>query len=146
MGRSAHLPQLSNSGEYVFMANRRFSKVAHQALERAVVHLYARVSFGSSGAPTLSAPDSIGVKSIARNSAGDYTVTFQDNYLRFLHAKHAFNSGSSAPAAPGMWIKAESVTSGTIEVVFNAAGTATDPASGEIVYLTFELRNTSVSY
>lgn len=127
------------------MANRRFSKVAQQSLERAVVHLYAKVAIGGTGAPTLDANNSQGFSSIARNSAGDYTVTLQDKYHDFLCAKAVFNSGASPAASPTMSVKADSIASaGTLEVVFCAGVTPTDPASGEILYLHLELRNTSV--
>jgi hypothetical protein len=131
------------------MANRYFNQF-QLSLEKAVVHLFARITFGSSGAPTLDAVNSKGIKSIARNSAGDYTITLQNPYNRLFKINHTFdtsgNSGS-APASPAMFLKAQAVSTvatPTVEVVFNAAGTATDPASGEAVLLHFVLKNTSV--
>lgn len=59
----------------------------------------------------------------------------------------AINSGSSAPAAPAMWIKADAVASaGTIRIVTNDAGTATDPASGEVLLLEIVLNDSSLAY
>lgn len=125
------------------MANSYFRQFFYTK-ELYPVTLYATVTFGASGAPTLNKGLSKGIQSITRNSAGDYTIAFGDKYNSFLMADSVFNSGSSAPAAPGMYVKTDSVASaGTIEIVFNAAGTATDPASGEIVKLSFTLRNSS---
>lgn len=127
------------------MANRYFTQFP-LSMEKKVVNLFARVTYGASGAPTLSAVNSKGIVSVTRNSAGIYTFVFGtqagmlDVYVKLLMAKVVFNSGASAPAAPGMYIKTNSVsTVGTasLQVVLNSAGTATDPASGEIGYFEF---------
>lgn len=134
------------------MANRYFNQF-QWSLEKNPVHLYATINFGASGAPTLvtssgspALPASRGVKSVVRNSAGDYTITLQDSYIApVLMVKHVFNQ-TTAPAAPGMWIKAQSVgtlAGGTIELVFNSAGTATDPANGDSVLLNIILKQSS---
>lgn len=129
------------------MANR-YLKAFPQTFETKVVKIFGKVTFGASGAPTLDAVNSKGIVSITRNSAGIYTLVFGtkasmlDVYYKILGLKHMFNSGSAAPAAPGLYIKANSVsTVGTcsLQIVFNAAGTATDPATGEIVYLEITL-------
>jgi hypothetical protein len=127
------------------MANR-YGYQFSQTLEKKVVNLYAKVTFGASGAPTLSAVNSKGIVSVTRNSAGIYTFVFGtkagmlDVYNKLLCVRHVLNSGSSAPASPALYVKADSVaTSGTcsLQIVMNSAGTATDPASGEIGYFNF---------
>lgn len=117
--------------------------------EKKVVKVFGRVTFGASGAPTLDAKNSKGIVSIARNGAGDYTVVFGtkagmlDTYVKTLVAKHVFNTsgaGGAAPAAPALYIKQSQVSvpgQCSVRIVFNAAGTATDPASGEVVHLEF---------
>lgn len=128
------------------MANDNFKR-DRGALEQGIVDLFAKVTFGSTGAPTLSAAASKGIKSITRNGAGDYTITLSQPYLSLLCVKHVFDTTgtSAAPASPSMYIKAQSTKSGpTLRVVFNAAGTATDPASGEVVYLHAILKNSNV--
>lgn len=116
-------------------------------LEKAVVLIYAKVTFGASGAPTLDKANSKGIQAIARNSAGDFTVTFGspsqvDTYVKLLGTR-VTTVNSSAPAAPSHYVKANGVTSGTVEIVFNSAGTATDPASGEIALFEFILGNST---
>lgn len=138
------------------MANRYFNQF-NLALEKSVVNIFARVTFGSTGAPTLVTTNnqSKGVVSVTRNSAGKYTFVFGagatklDTYYKLLMVKHVFdetaNSGT-APAAPGMYITGNSIaTIGTssIQIVFNAAGTATDPASTEAVNLHFIFSNST---
>jgi len=54
------------------MANRNFNRL--QALDKEIKIIHGQFDVGSSGAPTLSVAKSVGVKSIARNSAGDYTL------------------------------------------------------------------------
>lgn len=124
------------------MANRRFYQF-RLSLEPQVVDLYAHITFGAAGAPTLDAAQSRGIASVTRNSAGNYTIALQDNYNRLLIVKHVFVE-STAPAAPGMFVSNDSVVSATapaLTVVFNAAGTATDPATGDQVRLQISLKN-----
>lgn len=108
--------------------------------------VFAQITFGSTGAPTLNKGNS-DIASITRNGAGDYSIVFKETFKQLLHAKHVFNSGSSAPAAPGMYIKTNTTSASgkLLNIIFNAAGTPTDPASGEIVYLDFIFNNSSIS-
>ncbi len=133
------------------MANRRYNNQQF-TMTPGAVGLFANVSFGAAGAPTLNVPFSKGVISVTRNSAGDYTFVFGtkagflDCYNKLLLASHVFNSGSSAPASPQMYIKADNSGNPavcSIEVVFANAGVATDPASGEVVLLKFDFKNSS---
>lgn len=131
------------------MANRFMTPVSMLTLEKNTKTVFAKITFGSTGAPTLDVVNSKGILSVTRVSAGKYTFVFGstsnnanllDVYVKLMAIKHVFNSGASAPAAPGMYISANAVsTVGTasITLVFNSAGTATDPASGEIAYLQF---------
>lgn len=117
-----------------------------------MVDIFARVSFGASGAPTLDAANSKGISKIVRNGTGDYTVTFGitaqvDNYLKVLSVSHVWdqtvNSGA-APGSPAIYIKSSSgITTGTLRLLFNSAGTATDPTSGDVVLLRIALSNSS---
>lgn len=131
------------------MANRQFRSEFRFGFEAMPVSLFAKVTFGASGAPTLS--NAGGVKSITRNSAGDYSILLQDNYNRLMHLKHVYDetgNAGTAPAAPGMFIKSNTVTSlsaPTLRVVLNSAGTPTDPASGEVILLEIVLSNSSVT-
>lgn len=89
------------------MAGRSYS---HER-ERKVVNV--RVSFGATGAPTLDGPNSIGVLSVTRNSAGNYTFVFGfsggqgnviEGYVKLLGVETlpdvSYISGA-APAAVG---------------------------------------------
>jgi len=136
------------------MANRWFNQF-QKTLEKEVVSIFARVTFGASGAPTLVTSVSKGVVSVTRNSAGKYTFVFGtqtgllDVYPNLLMVKHVFDesgNGGTAPASPGMYILANNVAvSGTssLQIEFNSAGTATDPASGEAVFLQFMFKNST---
>ena len=134
------------------MANRRYYQFTYSS-EANPVHVFAQVTFGASGAPTLNFGGNY-ISSITRNSAGDYTIVFKDLYSRLLGVRAVFNSGSSLPAAPALNVKANNVATATggsaksIEIVFSDLETpaATDPANGEIVYLDFVLKNSSVTY
>lgn len=129
------------------MANRRSYQFTYSS-EAMPMHVFAQVTFGASGAPTLNFGGSY-ISGIVRNSAGDYTLTLRDTWNRLLGVSAVFNSGSSLPTAPALNVKSNLVaTSKTLEIVFSDLETpaATDPASGEIVYLDIALKNSSVTF
>jgi hypothetical protein len=128
------------------MANRRLNQFMY-SYSRMPVKAFVKVTFGASGAPTLTTNPL--VSGVTRNSAGDYTLTFRDKFVSLLGVKHVFNTNSgTAPASPLMWVRTDSVAAASplLRIVFSvAAGTATDPASGEVVLLELSLNNSSVT-
>lgn len=131
------------------MANRYFNQFMW-SLEKNPVKLYARCTFGSSGAVTLDATNSKGIKSISLGTTGKYTVTFgvgsnTDIYNRIFFVAHRFLN-ATAPAAPTMYVVSQAVsTAGTVVLQFTAAdgSTATNPGSGEELWLEFTLKNST---
>lgn len=154
------------------MANRFWDQFSG-TLEKGTVNLWCAFNVGATGAPTLlawgqsqsySAPSystasgqAKGVKSITRNSAGKYTIVFQDNFLRVLGASPTFitDSGSTA-AAPIMNVMSTTAASnaitngglqsGNASVVVqfcSSAGSASDPAQYEQIILNFTLQFSS---
>lgn len=142
------------------MANRYFSQYAY-SLEKGKVMLFGRVTFGSSGAPTLDAANSKGIASVTRNSAGKYTIVLQDSYNRYLGMDARFLVSSGLPASPGVSVVSQAVgTSGGGTIVIQCSqaqvpastvqGTAiqyaaADPASGEELDLVVYLKNSSAT-
>lgn len=127
------------------MANRRLQNIQF-SYQRIPIHAWATVTFGSTGAPTLTANPAI--STVVRNSAGDYTFTFKDRFNKgAMSVDHQFKN-TTAPAAPGMFIKSDLSASATktIEIVFNSAGTPTDPGSGEVVLMHFVFNDQSTTY
>ena len=127
------------------MANRYLYQF-RGSFEAGIVTIYAKISFGASGAPTLVSNECKGISSIVRNSAGNYTINLMDPYVRTLMAEQKFLD-SSAPAASSMYIVQDNVSSnpGANIVIQLANGSvATDPASGEVMLLRIDLKNSSV--
>lgn len=121
------------------MANRNFNR--YQALEKEIKSLYLDVAIGASGAPTLT--KGLGVTSIVRNSAGDYTITLDDKYMRLMSCSIQQLSSSSVDLT--FQLKAESVASAkTIEILSHAAAVATDPANGTRLLIKIDLKNSSI--
>jgi hypothetical protein len=129
------------------MSNRYFRSEYIYSMEKDVKQIFADVTFGASGAPTVVAANSKGIRSITRASAGVYNIVFgtpastqagvTDVYKKLLNLDYIFIK-ATAPSAPAAYISSNTIaTNGTIQVTFNAAGTATDPASGEEVLLQF---------
>lgn len=130
------------------MANRTFKK-DRGAFVQGVVDVYASVAIGATGAPTLSASGSQGVASIARNSAGKYTITLSDAYnaLLSLTATLKKSSGVLATASSAqMALRSETVNSTkTIVIEFlDNAGAAIELVSGVTVMLHAQLKNSNV--
>ena len=126
------------------MANR-YERQFMSSLDGNVKTVYARVSFGASGTPTLVTSNfrSKGIYSVTRSSQGVFVFTFGsqgqtkmlDIYNRTLFFSYCpFFSGGAA--APIYCISADAVaTLGTSTITIllaNGNGSATDPASGEV--------------
>lgn len=124
------------------MANRNFNR--YQALEKEVKAIYAIVAIGASGAPTLTAADSKGVASISRTSAGLYVLTLQDQYNKLMHLTVMQLIGTAQDIK--VQLVSETTTASTKQITFRtlAAGVATDPSSGSVLYIKAELKNSSV--
>lgn len=140
-----------------FMANRYATAVSMLCIENATKGVFGRVSIGATGAPTLTTSagtpasnPSKGILSITRSSAGLYVIKFGvtqgagpvlDTYIKTFSVSCVFNTSatSAAPAAPIYYIASNTTsTAGAISLQFaNLSGTATDPASGEILHLAF---------
>lgn len=125
------------------MANRNFNR--KQALDKEIKEIYAKVTIGAAGAPTLvtASNTSVGVASISRTSAGLYVLTLQDKYNRLSHADiHIITPTAEDIKAH---VSAETVaTSKTVTFRCDAAGVATDPASGDSFLIALQLKNSSV--
>lgn len=130
------------------MANRNFRSQFQYSYVKEPVDLNVRVSFGASGAPTTVSGTGMGIASIARVSAGVYDITLQNSYAALLGIRHTFIK-ATAPSSPSLYVSSDAsatLAAPIIRVVFNAAGTATDPASGELVLMKIELANSPLAY
>ena len=127
------------------MANRNFNR--YQALTKEVKALFAQVAIGATGAPTLNAPASLGITSVVRNSAGNYTITLDDKYNDLLQITQSRELASGAPGAVGgMVVRSEAVDSAkTIVIEFvDSAGAPIELVSGTLLRLKLDLKNSSV--
>lgn len=118
-----------------------------KGLEPAIVRLFCRASIGASGAPTLNAARSKGIASIARVSAGLYTVTLEDQYVDLLSLNVAVFLASGTPAVRCNYLRLNEVALAArrFQVLLTAAdGTATDPDNGAQLYLAVDLKASTV--
>lgn len=124
--------------------NRRTYQI-HSAFEALTVRLFMNVAIGAAGAPTLTSNQNKGIASITHNSAGNYTIVLQDKYTRLLSAQCVSLAAATADA-PDMTVlddgSADASPSITIEL--SAAGTPTDPASGEVLLIELCMKNSSI--
>lgn len=122
------------------MANRNFNNV--QALERGTKHLFANISIGTSGAPTL--VSGLGVADIERNAAGDYTLTLEDAYNKLLHFDGIVENTSGEDINFQVDEVDLSNSAKTISFYTVTGGSATDPADEDVIRLFIAVRNSSV--
>lgn len=128
------------------MANRFFNQF-YFSLEKAKVVLFLKASIGATGAVTIDATGSKGITSITRNSAGRYTVVFQDTYVSFLGMSPTVVESAATPTVATVAAVSETVaTAATKNLVFQCAdfaGAAVDPASGSAFKFSFMLSNSN---
>ncbi len=114
----------------------------HYTQEAKLVHLYARVDIGASGAPTLDVDDSKGIASITRTSAGLYELTLSQVWNKLM-ALDVFALDASLQDLT-FQIKSINLTTKKIELWSKAAAVATDPASGADLYIKLVMKDSSV--
>lgn len=121
------------------MANRNFNR--RQALEKEVKDLYVRVSVGASGAPTL--VSRIGIASIARDSAGTYTLVLQDRYVALKFFQVSFLDDSAQDLRAQILDDSSATADKYIQFATLTGASATDPQSGQTMLIKIELKNTT---
>ena len=136
------------------MANRSFNRL--QALDKEIKIIHGQFAVGTTGAPTLSESKSVGVKSITRNSAGDYSLILgvpggdADLYSHFFGAYFDIQKstaiGSTAGGASFQLKAAPTVsTNGTVNfIALNSSGAAAEIGNGETVHFMIVVKNSSL--
>ena len=121
------------------MANRTFNR--KQSLEREIKELYAKITFGASGAPTLTTGH--GIASITKTDTGDYRLTLSDKYNSLKMAEGVLIKSTAEDIT--FAVKAEAVsTNKTIDFWTLAGATPTSPSSGAVLLIKIEVKNSSV--
>jgi len=114
-----------------------------------LVKLLVKVSIGAAGAPTVVSGTGMGISSITRSSAGKYVVALSNPYNSLLGMQLISKSGASAPASPIVSLAADAVSTQAAPTLtfqcYNLSGVATDPASGEVLYIEIDLNRSSLS-
>jgi hypothetical protein len=124
------------------MASRSFNQFC-AALEKARVEIFAKITFGAAGAPTLVTAASKGVASVTRNSTGNYTLTLSDQYYGLLGFSGSWLV-TGFPSTPNVALLSVSLSSKTLQFMTgNDEGNLANPSSGETLYLKITLSNTS---
>jgi hypothetical protein len=132
------------------MANRSFlPPLGH--LEVDVVELFGTITIGASGA--VSASSGKGIASVVKETAaGQYTITLSDRYNSLLFASAVvLDDTNSDPVTVGIQprLLSQDVNNATptvaIQFYDHTDGSAANPASGAVVYVSIKVRNSSVS-
>lgn len=106
---------------------------------------------GASGAVPAALSRSMGITSVVHGATGVYVITFKEQWksgvLSFSrHVRQATYSASGACVVQ-MTGNAINTAAPTITIlVTNAAGAAVEPASGDVIGMTFELQTHKAGY
>lgn len=123
------------------MANRNFNRM--QALTKEAKTLFAKVSIGASGDPTLDTTNSLGVASITRDSAGVYILTLEDKYNALLYFDVMMLEATAEDIT--FQVESEDVDDAkTIQFQCKAAAVETDPSDGSKLLIRIDVKNSSV--
>ena len=107
------------------------------------------VSIGESGNPSLNTVPSGIVKSVKRNSTGNYTMTLQENWysMLYVNVKTMIPSGLSPQYVNCQMLNTNigysNVSNPVINFITNVSGTPTDPPAGSGLTYIVVLKNSS---
>ena len=121
-------------------------------LEVDVKQLYCTITFGATGAVSASTGTGKGIKSVVRNSTGNYTITLSDQYQALVGAVLVLlDATNSDPTTVGVACRlaSQAVTAATPTVVVQFNGTGTpgavlDPRNGAQLLVTLHLKNSTL--
>lgn len=120
------------------MASRNFNR--KQALEKQCKELYAKLTFGASGAVTMTT--GYGITSVTKSNTGDYQILLADKYvsLKYFDGILLKSTGEDIRVQ----VKAQDVVSAkTIDFYTLTGANATNPSSGAVMFIKIELKDTS---
>lgn len=113
--------------------------------EKEVGDIYPKIVVGATGA--VSSFKGAGVKSVVRNSVGNYTITLSATYQRLLAASVTVVASTITTVASSQvmqdpaTLQAGFVANGTVTIqLVNAAGAAVDAPSGANILVTLAVR------
>jgi hypothetical protein len=139
------------------MANRYTTQFVN-CLQKGVTKIFANVTFGAAGAPTIVRDGFVsqGLVSVTRDNQGIFTFVFGtqagmlDVYYKLLNVSVLFDTIGTvgAPAAPLYYLSGNAVATAascSLQLTFtdDAGATPTDPADGEGAYFEFTFKNST---
>lgn len=109
------------------MANRLLTQFFYSFFKK-LCSLHLVFDVGATGAPTLVAAESIGIASIARSAAGQYTITLQDRWYSFITMRAILEDALAEDIS--FQIKSYDLAAKTISFITRAAAADADPSNG----------------
>jgi hypothetical protein len=121
--------------------NRRMDQFQY-SLADSMLRYRCKATIGASGAPTVVSTQSEGVASLERSGTGAYTLTLDDKPAQFVDMNVLIENSSEANYLQFHLADETIATDKTIDFVMHQAGTATDPASGDVMWIDLLVRLT----
>lgn len=114
------------------------------SFEKEVGDIYAKFIAGATGA--VSSFKGAGVKSVVRNSTGNYTITLSATFQRLLMVSGIVSSATAKNVGIQLFgtpanVQTNFLANGTVTVqLTDNTGAAVDPANGDHVWIKMEVR------
>ena len=111
-----------------------------------VLPIFMRVNFGSAAAAlSTGAGENVGITSLARDSAGQYTIVLDGPVAKVLGISMVIQNAAGIPTVPFVGIKSFTASTNTLVLVTSDADTpaATDPVDGDVGFFTLFVKNTA---
>lgn len=120
-----------------------FKRDKVQVLEQGATTLYVKLTVGATGA--VSAKTGYGMANVARNSAGNYTITLDRKFKKLLDVSDTVIQAT--PQGLKMTVKANNIASaGAVQIEYNTdGGVATELSIGTIVLFAITVADTSLA-
>lgn len=133
------------------MANRYYRSQFNFSNSAKPVTLRAKVSIGSSGAPTLVSGTGRGIASVTKTGTGVYEIQLDRAFNELMMVSVMPIASSGVSAAPIINVKSEDVSNAAapiIEIQTSDGDTPapTNPASGEVLMIEIQLNDSSLDY
>ena len=132
------------------MANRNFNAKQY-SYEMEPVKIYGRVTIGAAGA-VVAGKNGLGIASIVKEAtAGQYTITFQDTFAKFLFLSALSIDDAVSTVAKVQAFENPATIQANLKVdkkltiqCLDFAGAAVNPASGEQILLEVTMRQSCI--
>lgn len=113
------------------------------------VTLRAKISFDSSGVPTLVSGTGMGISSVSKTATGTMLINLSRSFGGLMMVNTRIVTATGLPAAPTVAVSSDAVSNvsaPSLTIVSSVGGIATNPAAADTMMLEIILNDSSLPY